>query len=131
MIILSFLLALYTKAIILLAKKMTELASMWNSFKIQNLKFHYDYIKRFLSDANIRKTNQNSAQNKYSEAELIDIQNELDDKIRSTAPNRVINADEMGMLRGSWTASTGQLLFVSVSLDRPHFLTIQRFNSQF
>ena len=105
MIIFSFLLAFWTEAMIWLAKKMIESASIWNSFKIQNLKFHYDYIKRFLSDANIRQTNQNSAQSKYSEAELIDIQNELDDIIRPTRPNRIINADEMGMLRVSWTTN--------------------------
>ena len=45
-----------------------------------------------------------SAQSKFTDVELVDIQNELDSKIRDTPPNQIINADEMGMSRGSWTA---------------------------
>ena len=42
-----------------------------------------------------------SAQKKFSEAELLDIQNELDAKIENTPANRIINADEMGMTTNS------------------------------
>ena len=45
-----------------------------------------------------------SAQSKFTDVELVDIQNELDSKIQDTPPNQIINADEMGMSRGSWTA---------------------------
>ena len=38
-----------------------------------------------------------SAQKKYTESEIIDIQTELDEKIKHTPPNRVLNADEMGI----------------------------------
>ena len=45
-----------------------------------------------MSDQTIRQTNTNSAQKKFSDSEIIDIQNELESKIQNTAPNRVINA---------------------------------------
>ena len=40
----------------------------------------------------MRKTNQESAQKKFTDAELLDIQSELDEKIKNTPANRIINS---------------------------------------
>ena len=55
------------------------------------MKFHHSYIHRVISDHQIRQTNQFSAQEKFTEEELIDIQSELESKIRTTPANRIIN----------------------------------------
>ena len=59
--------------------------------ELKKLTFHSGYIHRLLSDQNIRKTTQFSAQQKYSTEELTDIQTELELKIKDRAPNRIIN----------------------------------------
>ena len=58
-----------------------------------------------MSDSKIRKTNEHSAQEKLSDAELVEIQNELDVKIQDFPAELICSADEMGTPRGSWTAS--------------------------